>query len=53
MIDASYCEPVEEAVGKYISEISDEDKRNIWLGTEIGQMEQVKNRSRSYELRAV
>ena len=40
MIDASYCEPVEEAVKKYISDISDEDKRNIWLDTEIGQMEQ-------------
>ena len=40
MMDASYCEPVEDAVGKYILGISDEDKRSIWLGTEIGQMEQ-------------
>ena len=40
MVDMSYCEPVEEAVKKYISGISDDDKRSIWLGTEIGQMKE-------------
>ena len=29
MIAASYCEPVEEAVGKFISGINGEDKRSI------------------------
>jgi len=53
MVDMSYCEPVEEAVKKYISGISDDDKRSIWLGTEIGQMKQVKKRSRGCALRAV
>jgi hypothetical protein len=38
MIEHQYCEPVEQAIEKYISEIADEDKRSIWLDTETGQM---------------
>jgi hypothetical protein len=38
MIEHQYCEPVEQAIKKYISEIGDEDKRSIWLDTETGQM---------------
>jgi hypothetical protein len=34
-----YCEPVEQAIKKYISEIGEEDKRSIWLDTETGQMD--------------
>lgn len=39
MIEHQYCEPVEQAIKKYISEIADEDKRSIWLDTETGQMD--------------
>lgn len=38
MIEHQYCEPVEQAIEKYISEIGEEDKRSIWLDTETGQM---------------
>ncbi|MGD2091659.1 MAG: hypothetical protein PVH61_36130 [Candidatus Aminicenantes bacterium] len=38
MIEHQYCEPVEQAIKKYISEIGEEDKRSIWLDTETGQM---------------
>jgi len=38
MIEHQYLEPVEQAIEKYILEISDEDKRSIWLDTETGQM---------------
>lgn len=38
MIEHQYCQPVEQAIEKYISEIGEEDKRSIWLDTETGQM---------------
>jgi hypothetical protein len=38
MIEHQYCEPVEQAIKKYISEIAEEDKHSIWLDTETGQM---------------
>jgi hypothetical protein len=40
IIDDKYCKPVEQAVEKYLSRIREKDKRNIWLDTEAGQMEQ-------------
>ncbi|NIR06610.1 MAG: hypothetical protein GTN82_14410 [Candidatus Aminicenantes bacterium] len=38
VIDANYCTPVEKAIEAYISEIGEEDKREIWTETEVGQM---------------
>lgn len=38
MIYGEYCKPIERAIKKYLDEIRDEDKRSIWLDTEIGLM---------------
>jgi len=38
MIEHQYCDPVEQAIEKYISEIAEKDKHSIWLDTETGQM---------------
>ena len=37
-IDMKYCQPVELATGKYLSKISDADKREVYSYTDNGMM---------------
>ena len=37
-IDMKYCQPLETAIGKYLSKISDADKREVYSYTENGIM---------------